>query len=147
VVLLEDLGSLDTLPCGGDLDQDTFLWNADGLVKLYTLLANLLPRPLQLVTYVNDVKGFFDRLLGVERVAGVNLSRDTSWDNLQNLLAKLDQQAVKRSVDLLIETTFAVLLGVLDGVVHQLGILCLLGGSEDERRVGGGILWLVLSDG
>ena len=34
VVALENLGSLDTFPCGCDLDQNTVLGNALGLVKL-----------------------------------------------------------------------------------------------------------------
>jgi hypothetical protein len=38
------------------------------------------------------------------------------------------------------------LLAVLDCDVHQLGIFGFLGGGEDERRVGGGILRLVLAN-
>jgi len=38
-------------------------------------------------------------------------------------------------------------LGVVDGVIDQLSILRLLRGGENERRVGGGILRLVLSNG
>ena len=34
VVTLEFTGSLDTLPGGGDLDQDAFLGDSDGLVEL-----------------------------------------------------------------------------------------------------------------
>lgn len=39
------------------------------------------------------------------------------------------------------------LLAVLDSNVHQFRIFGLLGGGEDEGRVGGGILGLVLLDG
>lgn len=39
------------------------------------------------------------------------------------------------------------LLAVSDSVVNQLGVLGLLGSGENEGRVGGGILWLVLADG
>jgi hypothetical protein len=39
------------------------------------------------------------------------------------------------------------LLAVLDGNVHQLGVFGLLGGSQDEGRVGGSILGLVLGNG
>ena len=39
------------------------------------------------------------------------------------------------------------LLAVLNSIVDQLGILGLLGGGEDERWVGGGILRLVLLNG
>jgi hypothetical protein len=34
VLLLEDLGGLDSLPGGGDLDQDALLGDTDGLVEL-----------------------------------------------------------------------------------------------------------------
>ncbi len=40
-----------------------------------------------------------------------------------------------------------VFLAILDRGVYQFGILGLLGGGEDERRIGGGILWLVLLNG
>lgn len=40
-----------------------------------------------------------------------------------------------------------VLLAVLDSGVNQLGVFGLLGGREDEGRVGGGILGLVLANG
>jgi hypothetical protein len=34
MLLLQDLGGLDTLPGGGDLDQDAVFGDADGLVEL-----------------------------------------------------------------------------------------------------------------
>jgi hypothetical protein len=40
-----------------------------------------------------------------------------------------------------------VLLAVLDSGVDQLGVFGLLGSREDQGRVGGGILRLVLADG
>ena len=36
---------------------------------------------------------------------------------------------------------------VFDRDIHQLGILWLFGGSEDEGGIRGSILWLVLSNG
>ena len=36
---------------------------------------------------------------------------------------------------------------VFDSNVHQLGIIWLLGGREDEGGICGSILWLVLSNG
>ena len=39
------------------------------------------------------------------------------------------------------------LLAVGDSLVDELGVLRLLGGGEDEGRVGGGILRLVLANG
>lgn len=41
VVTLEDLGGLDTLPGGGDLDQDTVLGDALLLVELYKWLVSV----------------------------------------------------------------------------------------------------------
>lgn len=97
-------------------------------------------------TYVNDAKGLVNRGLGVEREASIDFGRDLSGDDLENLLAELDQEAVEGVVNLGVEVT-ALLLAVLNGDVHQLGVLGLLGGSQDERGVGGGILGLVLADG
>ena len=39
------------------------------------------------------------------------------------------------------------ILAVRNGTVNQLGIFRLFRGGEDERGVGGSILWLVLVDG
>jgi hypothetical protein len=40
-----------------------------------------------------------------------------------------------------------VLLAVLDSGIDELGVLLLLGGGENQGRVGGGILGIVLVDG
>lgn len=37
-------------------------------------------------------------------------------------------------------------LAILNGMVNQLGIFWFLGCGEDQRGIGGGILWLVLFD-
>ena len=39
------------------------------------------------------------------------------------------------------------LLSIGDSIVNQLGVVGLLGSSQDQRGVGGGISGLVLSDG
>lgn len=92
------------------------------------------------------MEGLVDRGLGVEGEPGIDLGGDLARDNLENLLAELDQQAVEGGVDLVLNVA-ALLLGVVDGDVYQLGVLGLLGGGQDEGRVGGGILGLVLGDG
>lgn len=97
-------------------------------------------------TYFDDMQGLVDGSLGVEGEAGVDLGGDLAGDDLQDLLAEGDQKSVEGGIDLGVEVA-TLFLGVLDGVVNQFGILGLLGGGEDERRVGGGILGLVLSDG
>lgn len=40
-----------------------------------------------------------------------------------------------------------VLVGVRDGIINQVGILLVLGSSQDQRRVGGSIRGLVLGNG
>lgn len=92
------------------------------------------------------MQGLVDGGLGVEGESGVNFGGDLAGDNGENLLAELDQQAVESSVDLVVEVT-ALALGVVDGDIYQLGVLGLLGGSQNERGVGGGILRLVLGNG
>lgn len=92
------------------------------------------------------MEGLVDGGLGIEREAGIDLSGDLSRDDLENLLAELNKETVESVVDLLVDIALS-LLGVLDSVVDQLSILGLLGGSEDERGVGGSILGLVLANG
>lgn len=92
------------------------------------------------------MESLVDGALGVERQLGVNLGRDAPGNDVENLLAKLDQETVKSEVDLGVGIA-TLLLGVGNGIVNQLSILGLLGGGEDERRVGGGILGLVLVNG
>jgi hypothetical protein len=92
------------------------------------------------------VEGLVDGGLGVEGEAGVNLSRDLAGDDGENLTAELDEETVKSVLDLGVNVA-ALALGVLNSSVDELGVLGLLGGSEDQRGVGGGILGLVLGDG
>ena len=114
VVTLELAGSLDTLPSGGNLDQDALPLDANRLVKC------------------DKVLGLGNSSLLVERKTGVNLGRDTARDDLEDLRAELDEETVSSVGDLLLLVT-ALLLGVLDGNVNQTGVLLLLDGSEDKR--------------
>ena len=97
-------------------------------------------------THLDDVKGLVDRGLGVEGEAGVNLGGDLAGDDLEDLLAELDEETVEGALDLSVDVA-ALLLGVVDGHIHELGVLGLLGGGQDQGRVGGGILRLVLANG
>lgn len=92
------------------------------------------------------MKSLVDGGLGVKRVESIDLSGDLAGNDLEDLLAELDEKTVKSIVDLLLDGT-ALLLSVVDSDVDQLGVLGLLGGSEDERGVGGSILRLVLANG
>jgi hypothetical protein len=99
-------------------------------------------------TYVDDAESLLDGDLLVEGEAGVNLSGDLAGDDLQDLATELDEQVVEDDVDHLVGLLArAVLLAVGDSIVDELGVLGLLGGGEDEGRVGGGILRLVLANG
>ena len=73
IITLEFASGLDTLPCTCDLDEDALLLDADGLVERDELLGLGLGRRL------------------VVREARIDLSRDTAGDNLENLLAELDE--------------------------------------------------------
>lgn len=94
------------------------------------------------------MQGLVDTGLGVKGETGVDLSGDLAGDNLQDLLAELDQETVEGSIDLGVDVLARLLrLGVCDSLVDELGVLGLLGCGEDEGRVCGGILRLVLGDG
>ena len=99
-----------------------------------------------LVTYVDNAESLLDGDILVEGEAGVDLSGDLAGDDLEDLAAELDKEVVEGDVDLLVGV-LAVLHTVRDSIVNELGVLGLLGGGEDEGRVGGGILRLVLANG
>lgn len=92
------------------------------------------------------MEGLVDRSLSVEGETSINLSRDLSWDNLQDFLSELNKETVKGGIDLVVDRA-AVLLSVLDGGIDEGSVLLLLGGGEDERWVSGSVLWLVLGNG
>lgn len=104
VLRLQDVGGLDTLPGGGDLDKDTVLGDALLLVELrksamfHCLLIRSDP------AYLDDVKGLVDGSLGVEGETSIDLGGDLAGDDLENLLAELDEKVVEGSVDLLVKS-------------------------------------------
>ena len=77
IITLELAGSLDALPRRGDLDEDALLLDADRLVERDKFLRLLF------------------RGLLVEGETCVNLGGDTARDDLQDLLAELDQLRMK----------------------------------------------------
>lgn len=92
------------------------------------------------------MQGLVNGALDGERVVSINLGGDTSWDDGEDLLSELDEKTVKSSINLAVDVRSAVLLSVSDGNIDKLGVLRLLGRSEDQGGVGGGILRLVLGD-
>lgn len=87
-----------------------------------------------------------NRGLCAERESGIDLSGDLAGDDLEDLLAELDEEVVESRVHLLGDGT-TLGLGLGDRSVKERGVLGLLGRGEDQGRVGGGILRLVLADG
>ena len=92
------------------------------------------------------MQSLLNRLLSIEGESSVDFSRHLAGDDLENALAELDQEVVEGRINLSLDVT-ALCLGLRDSRVQHGGILGLLGGSEDQGRVGGGILRLVLADG
>lgn len=84
---LEVLGSLDTLPSGGDLDENALLGDAGILVK------------------TDDLLGLGDGGLLVEGETGIDLGRDTAGDDLQDLDTKVDEELVQGRLGLGLEGT------------------------------------------
>ena len=97
------------------------------------------------LSHINDMQRLGHAGLDIEAELGIDLSRDLARHDLEDLGAELDEQRVEGGVDLLVDA-LAVGLAVRDGIVDQLGVLGLLGRGEDERRVGRGVLRLVLCD-
>lgn len=73
VVALELASGLDTLPGGGNLDENAVFLDADGLVESDELLGLSLGSLL------------------VEGQAGVDLGRDTAGDNREDFLTEFDE--------------------------------------------------------
>mmetsp|Transcript_8978 Transcript_8978/g.21408 ORF Transcript_8978/g.21408 Transcript_8978/m.21408 type:complete len:458 (+) Transcript_8978:3388-4761(+) len=117
---LEDLRGPDSLPGGGDLDQYPGLVDAPFLVE------------------TDELPGLGNGCLRVEGEAGVDLRRDVAGDDLGDFDPEVDRDLVHRQRQ--------VSLGIFDGVVDQLGVFRHDGGLGNEGRIGGGVLWLDLSD-
>lgn len=146
VLRLQDVGGLDTLVGGGDLDQDAGLVNASLLVKLQSVSGCDSEGGFYEATHVNDAEGLGNGGLGVEGETGVDLGGDLAGNDLENLLTELDEEVVKGAVNLVVDRATGGL-AELDSSVDELGVLGLLGSGEDQGGVGGGILRLVLVNG
>ena len=97
-------------------------------------------------THVNDTQGLVNGGLCVEREAGVDLSGDLAGDDVEDLLAELDEEVVECGVNLVLDVV-RVVLAPGNGGIDELCVLGLLGGRENQGGVGGRILGLVLVDG
>lgn len=97
-------------------------------------------------THVDDAQGLVNGGLCVEREAGVDLSGDLAGDDVEDLLAELDEEVVECGVNLVLDVV-RVVLAPGNGGIDELCVLGLLGGRENQGGVGGRILGLVLVDG
>ena len=52
------------------------------------------------LAYINDVESFLDGAFCIEAQTGIDLCRNLAWDDLENFLAKLNQQPIESSVNL-----------------------------------------------
>lgn len=84
---LKVLGSLDTLPGGGNLDEDAILVDTGLLVE------------------TNDLLSLGDGGLLVEGETGIDLGGDTARDDLEDLNTKVDQQLVQSILGLGLDGT------------------------------------------
>jgi hypothetical protein len=91
-----------------------------------------------LLTNLNNAQSLVNGGLCAEGENGIDLGGDLAGNDLKNLLAELDEEVVQGRVNLL---------GLGNGSVKQRSVLGLLGGGEDQGRVGGSILRLVLANG
>jgi len=119
MVTLKLASSLDTIPSRSNLDEDTLLLDAQALVEL------------------NKVDRLRLGRLLVKREGCVDLGRDTAWDDVEDLLAELNEKTVYGERALLLLVRGLLLLGVLDGNVNQACVLLLLDSGQDEGLQGG----------
>lgn len=91
------------------------------------------------------MESLLDATLGVKREASIYFGGNSTRHDLQDLRAELDQKVVECGINLLVDV-LAMLLSVFNGGVNELAVLSLLRRNEDQGRVGGGILGLVLVD-
>eukprot|EP00754_Rhynchopus_humris_P018783 Rhum_TRINITY_DN14614_c20_g1::Rhum_TRINITY_DN14614_c20_g1_i1::g.104443::m.104443 len=124
---LELPAGLDALPRGRELDEHAVLRHAGLLVQR------------------DDLARLGDAAVLVEGQAGVHLRRHTLRHVLQDLQAEVDGQLRRRLVKHL-SLRLAVLAAVRHGVRRQRLVLLLARGGEQQRRVRGGVLRLVLRD-
>ena len=126
-LVLEPLGRANALPGRGDLDQDPLAIDAVGLVEA--------DQPARLV----------DRRLSVEGEPGVDLGRDAAGDDLEDLLAEGDEQAIDAGLDLCV-VVVAFGLGRADDLLEQPAVSRHLRRLQQERGVRRGVAGLVLGD-
>ena len=107
------LGRTDAFPGRGELDQHAVTANASFVVQLDQLV------------------GFLQQGRFVKRQAGIDFSRNSPWNDLQDTATHRHREQVAGQAN--------IALAVLDGVFQQIGIAGQRGSFEQQRRIGGGI--------
>ncbi len=129
-LFFEDLGGLDALPGGGELDEDALAGDAGGLVLR------------------DDVAGGGDGFVGVVGEAGVDFGGDAAGDDLEDLLAEGDGEFLEGEGGDVMVGGFGAggVAGLLEDAVDDGSVFGHAGRGGDEGGIGGGILRLVLLD-
>ena len=94
------MGGFDTFPGGGKLDQHARFVDTDGFVELSRSVQSGLKSARS--TYFNDMKGLVDGPFDIEGETGIHFRRDSSRNNLQDLVAEFNEQPVKCCVHFLL---------------------------------------------
>ncbi len=121
--LLQHFGSADAFPGRGDLDQDA-----------------LAPDAALLIGFDEGAR-LVERRRGVEGEIGIDLGGDPAGDDGGQLGTEVQRQPVAYRLGDVLQAA-ALLLAPHDGLVDQRGISGLLGGFQQQRRVGGAVLRL-----
>jgi hypothetical protein len=121
---LQDFSGFDAFPGGGDLDQHALAIRASSFVE------------------ADDLAGLVEGGLGVKGETSVHFGADAAWDDLEDLLAKVNEDAVDHGIHQSIAGEAAAL-HVGHAFVDEAAILGLLCSSQNQRGVGGGVLGLV----
>ncbi len=129
--LLEDLGGLNALPGGGELDEDA------------------IARDAGLVVQGDDRARFGDGLIDVVGEAGVDLGGDAAGDDVEDLAAEGNfERPEGLRGDLLVGGAgICVFADLLEHVIDDGLVFGLFGCGGDEGRVGGRVLRAELLDG
>ena len=89
--------------------------------------------------------GLVDTLLLIEGEAGIHFGRHASRNAFKNFRTKIDRQFVAGFGNLLF-LGFTPLLSPADRIVNQMRVVRQASGFQQQGRVGGGILGLVMTN-
>ena len=86
-------------------------------------------------------------LFGIEREPGIDFGRDATGDNLEDLQAEGDREAVHRLVDDRLGIgALGGVAGLLEGALDDAVVRAHLGRGGEQRRVGRRVAWFEFDD-